>query len=213
MAKVLDFNNEYTGLDEEKVEEHIDLYGYNSDTKLDEKEKGYSSVQAFLDLRFWIMFSAAAISMWHGVITSGNSAAEICAAIVLLLLCGVYAATVKNTYNDKYFFALKARSKVEYRVVRKGELHGITREHIVPDDILVLEAGESVPADAHLLEIRDLTVDESILTGSKTPVRKITGADNLSVKFCSKFGSQGCFSRCGRSKNSNHIHSAKIIFF
>ena len=39
------------------------------------------------------------------------------------------------------------------------------------------------------------------------------GADNLSVKFCSKFGSQGCFSRCGRSKNSNHIHSAKIIFF
>ena len=39
------------------------------------------------------------------------------------------------------------------------------------------------------------------------------GADNLSVEFGSKFGSQGCFSRCGRSKNSNHIHSAKIIFF
>ena len=185
MAKVLDFNNEYTGLDEEKVEEHIDLYGYNSETKLDETDKGYSPAKAFLNLRFWIMFSAGAISMWHGVITSENSIPEICAAIVLFLLCAVYASTeiIKNTYCDKYFFALKARSKVVYRVVRKGKLTELTREHLVPDDILVLEAGESVPADAHLLEIRDLTVDESILTGSKTPVKKITGADNLSEEY------------------------------
>ncbi len=185
MAKILDFNNEYTGLDDEKVEEHIDLYGYNSDTKLDETDKRYSPTQAFLNLRFCIMFSAAAISMWHGVITSENSIPEICAAIVLFLLCGAYAATeiIKNTYCDKYFFALKERSKVEYRVVRGGELRRLTREHLVPDDILVLEAGESVPADAHLLEIRKVTVDESILTGSKIPVKKITGADNLSEEY------------------------------
>ena len=86
--------------------------------------------------------------------------------IVLLLLCGIYAASeiVKNTYCDKYFFKLKDRAKAEYRIVRGGEIRGISREHIVPDDILVLEEGESVPADAHLLEIKDLTVDESILT-------------------------------------------------
>ena len=181
MAKIPGFNNDYVGLDEEKVADNIELYGYNSDTKLDEKNKGYSPTKAFFNLRFLIMFAAAAVSIWHGVITDENSLTEICAGGILLMLCAAYAATeiLKNTYCDKYFFALKARAKTEYRVMRKGELIGVTREHIVPDDILVLEAGESIPADAHLLEIRDLTVDESILTGSKTPVKKITGADNL----------------------------------
>lgn len=185
MAKVLEFTNEYVGLDKDKVEEHIDLYGFNSDTKLDEKDKGYVPAKAFFNLRFFIMFAASAISIWHGVISNDNSFAEICAGVVMLLLCGAYAATeiMKNTYCDKYFFSLKARAKAEYRIVRGGELCGITREHIVPDDILVLEAGESVPADAHLLEIKDLTVDESILTGSKTPVKKITGADNVNEEF------------------------------
>ncbi|MCR4779537.1 MAG: HAD family hydrolase [Ruminiclostridium sp.] len=185
MAKIFEFSNEYNGLDDEKVRDNTELYGYNSDTKLDEKEKGYSPIQAFVDLRFFIMLAAAAISLWHGVITKENSIPEICAGIVLLLLCGFYAASeiVKNTYCDKYFFKLKDRSKAEYRIVRGGELRGIRREHIVPDDILVLEAGESVPADAHLLEIKELTVDESILTGSKEPVKKITGADNVNEEF------------------------------
>ncbi len=181
----MDFSNDYAGLDNSKVEDHIDLYGYNSDTRLDEKNKGYSPLSAFFNLRFLIMAAAAVLCIWHGVVADTESTAEIVTGAILVLLSAVFAATeiVKNTYCDKYFFELKARSKSEFRIVRSGEIRNIRRELIVPDDIIVLEAGESVPADAHLLEIKNLTVDESVFTGKKTPVAKITGSDSVSEEL------------------------------
>ena len=184
MAQIYDFKNDYTGLDNDRVEENIRLYGYNSDTKLDEKNKGYSPVKAFFNLRFVVMFAAAALSIWYGI-TMTDSIQPIVTGSVLLLLAGVFAATeiIKNTQNDKYFFEMKSRSKTEFRIVRGGEIRNIRRELIVPDDILILSEGESVPADAHLLEIKDLTVDECIFTGSKTPVSKIIGSDSVNEEI------------------------------
>lgn len=184
MAQIYDFKNDYTGLDNDRVEENIKLYGYNSDTKLDEKNKGYSPVKAFFNLRFAIMFAAAVLSICYGVLAT-EEMEPIITGVVLLLLAGVFAATeiVKNTQSDKYFFEMKSRSKTEFRIVRGGEIRNIRRELIVPDDILILSEGESVPADAHLLEIKDLTVDECIFTGSKTPVSKIIGSDSVNEEI------------------------------
>ena len=184
LAQIYDFKNDYTGLDNDRVEENIRLYGYNSDTKLDEKNKGYSPSKAFFNLRFVVMFAAAALSIWYGI-TMTDSMQPIVTGAVLLLLAGVFAATeiIKNTQSDKYFFEMKSRSKTEFRIVRGGEIRNIRRELIVPDDILILSEGESVPADAHLLEIKDLTVDECIFTGSKTPVSKIIGSDSVNEEI------------------------------
>ncbi len=184
MAKIYDFKNDYIGLDSARVEENIGLYGYNSDTKLDEKTKGYSSLRAFFNLRFLLMLAAAAVSIWHGV-TATDDFTEIITGIVLILLCGLFAATeiVKNTRCDRYFFDMKARAKTEFRIVREGEIRNIRRELIVPDDIIILGAGESVPADAHLLEMQELSVDEGIFTGNKTPVSKIIGSDSVNEEI------------------------------
>ena len=181
MAIISDFKNDYIGLEDSRAEENISLYGYNSDTRLDEKDKSYNPAMAFLNLRFLLMFIAAALYIWYGVI-SEDGGRDILTGCVLVVLCGVFAATeiLKNIKCDEYFFKMKARSKTEFRVMRNGEMRQIRRELIVPDDIIILSAGESVPADAHLLEIRDLTVDECIFTGSKTPAVKITGSDSLS---------------------------------
>ncbi|MBR5088330.1 MAG: HAD family hydrolase, partial [Ruminiclostridium sp.] len=70
-----------------------------------------------------------------------------------------------------------------FRIVRGGEVRNIRRELIVPDDIIILSAGESVPVDAHLLEMKDLSVDEGIFTGSKTPVTKIIGSDSVNEEI------------------------------
>ena len=184
MAQIYDFKNDYIGLHSARVEENISLYGYNSDTKLDEKTKGYSPAKAFFNLRFLLMLAAAVVSVWYGVV-AGEGYGEIITGVVLLLLCGIYAATeiIKNTRCDRYFFEMKARSKTEFRIVRDGEVRNIRRELIVPDDIIVLSAGESVPVDAHLLEMQDLTVDEGIFTGSKTPVKKIIGSDSVNEEI------------------------------
>ena len=182
MARISDFDNDYLGLDDARADDNIDLYGYNSDTKLDEQDKGYSPVRAFLNLRFLIMLAAAVLSLWYGVVSDSDDGGlpQMITGGLMLLLCGGFAAEeiAKNTYCDRYFFEMKTRSKVEFRVMRNSELTYIRRELIVPDDILYLQAGESVPADAHLLEIRGLTVDESVFTGDKTPVSKFTGADS-----------------------------------
>lgn len=171
LAQILDFKHEYTGLSDEKVSEHIKLYGYNSDTRLDEKDKGYNPVKAFFNVRFGLLIAAAILSFLNGDIVTG---------IILAVLGVLFSVTeiIKNNRNDAYFFELKRRAKSEYRVVRNGEITLIKREHLVPDDIMILSEGESVPADAHLLEIKNLTVDESVFTGSKTPVSKFTGSDS-----------------------------------
>lgn len=73
---------------------------------------------------------------------------------------------------------LRKLGGMKFRTVRDGELTLVRKEYLVPDDIIVLQGGERVPADAHLLEIEDLTVNESILTGSSAPAAKKTGVDN-----------------------------------
>lgn len=184
LAKIYDFKNDYVGLDDSRVEENIKLYGYNSDTKLDEKTKRYNPIKAFFNLRFVLMLAAGGVSIWHGV-TATDDYSELIAGAVMLVLCAVFAATeiIKNTRCDRYFFDLKMRSKSEFRIVRGGEIRNIRRELIVPDDIIILSAGESVPADAHLLEIKDLSVDEGIFTGSKAPVSKIIGSDSVNEEI------------------------------
>ena len=184
MARIYDFKNDYIGLTAERVEENIGLYGYNSDTRLDEKSKGYNPIRAFFNLRFVLMLAAAVVSIWYGVVAT-EELTQIFTGMTLLLLCGAYAATeiVKNTRCDRYFFELKIRSKTEFRIVRDGEIRNIRRELIVPDDIMILSAGESVPVDAHLLEIQDLLVDESIFTGSKIPAEKMIGSDSVNEEI------------------------------
>ncbi len=176
MAQLSDFKNEYIGLNDTKVNENIKLYGYNSETKYTEKEKGFSVFKAIFSLKFLLLLASAVLSFLYG---------EIVAGIILAVLSIVYVVmeTIKGKKCDEEYFRIRHQSKITCNVVRDGEIRVIYREHLVPDDIIVLEEGENVPADAHLLEIYDLTVDESVFTGSRKPVQKITGADSLSEEL------------------------------
>lgn len=172
MAQLKDFKNDYIGLSDEKVAEHIKLYGYNSETKQEEKEKRFSVIGTFFRFRFILLAAASALSFFYGEIISG-------AIIAALALAYVITEIIKGKKCEEFIFKMKQSAKTICNTVRDGEMRLVYREHLVPDDIIMLEAEENVPADAHLLEIHDLTVDESIFTGDRTPVQKITGADSL----------------------------------
>ena len=176
LVSLNDFKNEYIGLNETRVNENIKLYGYNSETKFTEKEKGFSVLRAVFSLKFLLLAASSVLSFLYG---------EIVAGIILAVLTVAYVIveTVKGKKCDEEYFRIRQKSKVFCNVVRDGKICQVHREYLVPDDIIILEDGENVPADAHLLEIYDLTVDESVFTGSRTPVQKITGADSLSEEL------------------------------
>ncbi len=180
MAKLTDFKNDYIGLSADKVAEHIKLYGYNSESKQDEKEKRFIPITVFFRFRFLLLAAASALIIIFGVIAE-DGVNEIVTGGIIAFLALVYAVTeiVKGKKCDEFVLRMKQSSRKTCNAVRDGEMLPIYREHLVPDDIIVLDAGENVPADAHLLEIYDLTVDESVFTGDRTPVSKITGADSL----------------------------------
>lgn len=176
LADLSEFKNEYIGLNDTKVNENIKLYGYNSENKHDEKEKRFSVFRIIFSLKFLLLAAASVLSFLYG---------EIVAGIILAVLSAAFVAVeiIKGRKCDEEYVRIRQRSKVFCNVVRDGKICQVYRELLVPDDIIILEAGENVPADAHLLEIYDLTVDESVFTGSRKPVQKITGADSLNEEL------------------------------
>lgn len=169
MSQILNFKTEYKGLTSEEAEDRLDMYGYNEDPG--SEGNAYSLKKAMLCPRFFVQIISVALLFLSEQYVMG--------AVMLLL-------TVMLTVGDVIFqmklyekeTTLKKLGGMKFRAVRDGELTLVRKEYLVPDDIIVLQGGERVPADAHLLEAEELTVNESVLTGDPTPVAKKTGSDS-----------------------------------
>lgn len=170
MQNLLNLKGNYQGISAEEAETQLRMYGYNTLSKLEEDGKGFRAASVFLSPRFILMVINAVLMFLNSKPSLG---------IVLLLLSAVYAATeiVRGIKCDEKLHSLKRLAGIKFRVVRGGEITLLRKEYIVPDDIIILQEGESVPADAHLLEVSDVTADESLFTGDNTPSVKIAGAD------------------------------------
>lgn len=169
MAQFFNFKQDYYGLTESDVEKNIALYGFNTYTKNNKINVHFSPVKTLLSPSFILMFIAGVLCFFGMGIGAG---------IVVLLIDAAYAAA-------EIYFGIKSDSKLaevsettsmKFRVIRGGKPELIEKEFIVPEDTIVVQAGERIPADAFILESRDLTVDESVFTGSNKPVSKFAGA-------------------------------------
>jgi P-type Ca2+ transporter type 2C len=89
----------------------------------------------------------------------------------IIILNGIFSY-VQEFKAEKAIQALKKMVTTKARVMRDGKQQLIDASTIVPNDIIVLEQGDRVPADAILLESKNLEVNESILTGESVPVEK-----------------------------------------
>lgn len=169
MSQILNFKSEYRGLTDAEVENRLSMYGYNEDSG--EDGGSYSLKKAILCPRFFAQAISVVLLFLAGQYVMG--------AVMLLL-------TVMMTVGDVIFqmklydkeTTLKKLGGMKFRTVRNGELTLVRKEYLVPDDIIVLQGGERVPADAHLLEAEDLTVNEAVVTGDSTPVTKKIGSDS-----------------------------------
>ena len=127
-------------------------------------------IQQFKNLMVGILLLAAAISAYLGIKTGdGMLDATIIFAIVILNALFGFAQEFKA---EKAMEALKSLTAAHAKVIRDGKPTTISSIDLVPGDIILLETGDSVPADCRLLSLVQLQVDESALTGESVPVKK-----------------------------------------
>ncbi len=171
MAQFFNFKGDYFGLTESDIDRNTELYGYNVYTKNEKKPETFSPVKVILSPSFILMFVAGVLSFF---------ASNVAAGLIILLIDAVYAFTeiYFGIESDKKLHDIKTSTAMKFRVIRGGKLELIEKEFIVPEDILVVQAGERVPADAYIQEARDVTADESIFTGSNKPIAKYPGAES-----------------------------------
>ncbi len=139
-----------------------------------EAAKGKSLVRRFLeqlaDPMIIILLVAALISGVLAVIENESFADVIIilAVVIINAVLGVY----QESKAEKAIEALQKMSAATSRVVRDGKIQVIHSEDLVVGDIILVEAGDAVPADARILENASLKVEEAALTGESVPVTK-----------------------------------------
>ncbi len=166
-----------TGLTETEVLARREKYGEN---KLKEKKKK-TTLQRFLDqfkdVMILILIAAAIISF--AVICVEKNWGELFepALILLIVILNAVMGVYQEGKAEKALDALKNMSAPHARVIRDGEEKIIDASMLVPGDIIRLEAGDFVPADARLLTSVSLKSEESALTGESVPSEKDANAE------------------------------------
>lgn len=171
-----ELNTTEAGLNSIEVEKRQKEYGIN---KLKEGKK-VSLIKRFLeqlaDPMIIILIAAAGISFALAIINNDSFADVIIIAVVVLVnaILGVYQEAKAEAAID----ALKDMTKAESRVKRNGAIIVVKSEELTVGDIVLLEAGDSVPADGRIIKEASLSVEEAALTGESVPVNKTASVIN-----------------------------------
>ena len=159
------------GLSESDAKERIAKYGKNVIRDKPKESLIVKFFKQFNDFMIIILIIAsivsAVVSFWQGENDYFDSIIII-AIVVLNALMGV----IQEAKAEKSIESLKKMAPPKAKVIRDGESNEINAEDLVPGDIVLLEAGNYVPADCRILESFNLKVEESSLTGETEPVLK-----------------------------------------
>ena len=165
------------GLTNDEIAKRQQQYGPN---KLREKKKK-STLQRFIDqfkdVMILILIAAAIVSFTIVVVEKNWGELFEPGLILLIVILNAIMGVYQEGKAEKALDALKNLSAPHARVIRNGEEKVIDAAELVPGDIIRLEAGDFVPADARLLHSVSLKSEESALTGESVPSEKEATAD------------------------------------
>lgn len=194
-------SNEDKGLDDASILEKQKKYGAN-EFEEGKKETTLEKVGHHLaEITTIILLVAAAISAYLAL-TTGYGWAKvivILAIVVLNIVLGIY----QENSAEKALDALKNMNAHLTTVIRSGVRKPIDAKELVPGDIIELQAGDLVPADARIIESSSLQVEESALTGESLPVEKdgnLTITEDVPLGDRLNMVYSGCLVTNGRAK-------------
>ncbi len=121
-----------------------------------------------------ILLAAALVSGITAAI-EGESFADVIIILAVVIINAVLGV-VQESKAEKAIEALQQMSAATCRVLRDGQIHRIKNEDLVIGDVVLLEAGDAVPADGRILECASMQIEEAALTGESVPVHKTVDA-------------------------------------
>jgi len=153
------------GLDQSQAQIRLEKFGKN---KLDEGKKKSVFVKLLEQLKDPMIIVLLAAAVISGLASELVDSIIIMVVVVLNSILGV----VQEGKAEKAIEALQKMSSPYSKVRRNGQVMQIKSEEIVPGDIVLLEAGDSVPADMRIIEASSLKIEEASLTGESVPIEK-----------------------------------------
>lgn len=166
-----ELNVDANGLSDAEAAARLQKYGPN---KLKDAEKPTMLQRFFEQLKdpmLVILMIAAAVSAVTNFL-SGESFAEVFIILIVVLLNAILGV-LQESKAEAAIEALQTMTAATCKVLRGGKQVVLHSDELVPGDIVILEAGDSVPADGRLLESASLKIEEAALTGESVPVNKV----------------------------------------
>ncbi len=153
------------GLNQQEAEEGLERHGPNKLRETRKKSRWKILLDQFKGFLVLLLGAAAVVALVAGQTIEGIS-------ILIVLLINGLIGFVTEVRAVSSMEALREMTKIDTLVRRDGEEEKIDAEKVVPGDIVLLHAGDMVPADLRIVESSKLQVDESALTGESVPVSK-----------------------------------------
>jgi len=155
------------GLDSQEAKTRLEQYGSN-ELKVERRiSPAKILVQQFKSFLMIVLLIATSISLALGEIIDA-------VVIVIIVVLSAVLGFTQEYRSEKAIEALRSMLSPTASVLREGKEIDVPAREVVPGDIIVLKAGDKVPADARLVETIRLQLNEASLTGESTPVDKAT---------------------------------------
>ncbi|MFZ5906926.1 MAG: cation-translocating P-type ATPase [Nitrospirota bacterium] len=153
------------GVSEAEARKRLEEYGRNILTETKGKSIPVMFLDQFRDFMILVLIAAAVISGIVGEVSDTI-------AIIIIVVLNAVVGFIQEYRAEKAMAALKKMAAPSATVIREGSHGQIPADELVPGDIVVLEAGEIVPADLRLVSTAHLKIEEAALTGESVPVEK-----------------------------------------
>ncbi|RUQ84512.1 cation-transporting P-type ATPase [Legionella septentrionalis] len=183
------------GLKDKEAQERLRIYGPNRLKELKKRGALRRFLMQFHNILIYLLLGAAIITaMMHHLIDT--------LVILAVILVNALIGFVQEGKAEKSIGAIRKMLSPTATVLREGQRRSITGESLVPGDVVLLEAGDKVPADLRLLKTHGLTIQEAILTGESIPIEKninpVSANTPLGDRFCMAFS--GTFVTNGQAR-------------
>ena len=166
----------FRGLTTQEAKQRIEKFGLNEITEKKKVSAIKILLQQFNDFIIWVLIGATIISGIMGDV------ADAITIFVIVVINGILGF-VQEFKTEKSLDALKSLAAPTCKVLRDGNIKVINANELTIGDVVILEAGDRVPADGEIFECTNFMIDESLLTGESVGVNKTNNSKEASLIY------------------------------